>query len=474
MNKFFSILLIAFVSVNCFGRPVEGVVCSGTEKLEGVVVTDGFHFTKTDNVGKFVLEVSDEAEFVSIVTPSGYTATRVDGVSQFYKKLEEKTTTLRFELMPLPKSDAFVLLAVGDPQTKTDKQYNLFATTVLPDLKTTIDQYAKSNIPVITLYLGDVVWDSMPLFNNHKAGLKLLDAPVYAVIGNHDYQKELAGDKQCRAAFSECFGPTYYGFNLGNNYFIILDNIIYDTNKKYVEDVDQQQLNWLKEYVRYIPKDANIYVAMHAPVNNFRASNFVLAGGHKQILDIFSEYKLGFLTGHTHINSNFEVVPGVIEHNVASSCGAFWQYFYAPDGTPSGYQVFELKAQQTEWYFKTIGKDRNFQMELYSKGSFTDKPDAIVAKVWNWDPEWKVEWFEDGKYMGKMNQFNATDPTYRRAMEVLVQEGKITKAQSGKGNFLKPRTSFFYFSAIPDKKTKSVVVVATDRFGKKYTDTIKF
>lgn len=460
------------VSSICLGRPVDGIVCSADIKLEGVVVTDGFNFTKTDKSGKFFLEVSDKADFVYIITPSSYTANRVNGVSQFYKKIEANTRHLSFELMPLPKCDEYVLLAVGDPQTKTNKHYELFENSVLPDLKKTIDSYAEHNIPVVTLYLGDVVWDSMSLFNNHKTGMKSLDSPVYAAIGNHDHQKELVGDKLCGTAFGDCFGPAYYGFNLGNNYFIILDNIIYDTNKKYIEDVDQQQVDWLKGYQKYIPKNANVYIAMHAPVNKYWDSGFVIADGHRQILNIFSGYKLSFITGHTHVNSNFDVIPGVVEHNVASACGAFWVIPYAPDGTPSGYQVFELKEQQTEWYFKCIDKDRNYQMELYKMGSFTDHKDEIVAKVWNWDPKWKVEWFEDEKYMGEMSRFTSTDPSYYIHMKEKVNEGVITQKDFERANFLKPRNSFFYFSAAPDKNAKRIVVVATDRFGGKYRDTI--
>ncbi len=396
MNRISSILILLIVTSNIFGRPVNGTVESGKNKIEGVVITDGYSFTKSDKSGNFTLDISDKADFVYIITPSGYTACRENGITQFYKKIESNISTFNFELMPLANSGKFVLIAVGDPQTKTEGHYKLFEDNVLSDIKGTINYYAKQNIPVITLYLGDVVWDSMPLFENHKKGIKQLDIPVYSAIGNHDYQKELTGDKQCSIKFSECFGPTYYGFNLGNNYFIVLDNIIYDTNKKYVEDLDQTQIDWLKNYIKYIPENGNVYVVMHAPVNKLMVGIDKIARGHRQILGILSDYNLSFITGHIHTNSNEEILPGVIEHNVASACGAWWQSFYAPDGTPSGYQVFELNNKKTEWFYKTINKDRDFQMELYPRGSFADKSNAIVAKIWNWDPKWKVEFYEDG------------------------------------------------------------------------------
>ena len=28
-------------------------------------------------------------------------------------------------------------------------------------------------------------------------------------------------------------------------------------------------------------------------------------------------------------------------------------------------------------------------------------PNSVVVNVWDWDPQWKVEWYEDGVHMGK-------------------------------------------------------------------------
>jgi hypothetical protein len=473
MRKFSGILLLIIIFTTAIsGRNIDGKVMCNNKNIKDVVVSDGFSFTKTDLEGKYVLNVSEKADFVYIMTPSGYTAKRKEGVSSFFQRIDSKTRSVNFELIPMPEKNGYVLLAIGDPQTKTLQQYKMFEEKILSDMSKTIDSYAGRAIPVISLYLGDVVWDSMDMLDYHKKGMEKLNIPVYTLIGNHDYQMELKGDKECSKAYTDTFGPTYYGFNLGNNYFIVLDNIIYDTDKKYVEDLDQQQISWIKNYIKYIPAGSSIYVAMHATVGKFWNKDFRIAPGHKQLLDILSGYKLSFLTGHTHINSNFEVEPGIIEHNVAASCGAWWRADYAPDGTPAGYQVFEIGTSNSVWYYKTINKDRNYQMELYPKGTFTEHPNAIVAKVWNWDPEWKTEYFEDGKYAGEMQQFTSVDPAYIKIMEQNINAGKVSKTEFERANFLKPRPSFFYFSAVPGKNTKKIDVVVTDRFGNKYKDSI--
>jgi hypothetical protein len=112
-------------------------------------------------------------------------------------------------------------------------------------------------------------------------------------------------------------------------------------------------------------------------------------------------------------------------------------------------------------------------MDIYSEGSFKSCPDALVAKIWNWDNKWKVEWFSDDKYMGEMKQFSSTDPAYENDMEQLMSKGKIKRAEYERGNFLKPRESFFYFSAVPSPSAKRIRIVATDRFGRQYSKIIK-
>lgn len=473
MKRAIFISLLIFISAAVYGTEIKGRVLSGTNGIGGVAVSDGFSFSVTEASGEFSIHISEQAKFIFIITPSGYTAKRVDGVSQFFRKLEKSTDYYEFKLEKFNDKNGFALFAVGDPQTKSDLHFSMYEKSVLPDLKDLSEHYSSKNIPSVAVYLGDIVWDTMPLFEKHKSAMESLNIPVYTAIGNHDYVKELSGDSETASAYENSFGPAYYGFNLGNNYFIVLDNIIYDTNKKYSEDLDDQQTEWLSKYAEIIPPGAEVYVVMHATINKSWINNYQFTPGYAKLLKILSGFRLSFITGHTHVNSNIEFLPGIIEHNVASSCGAWWNSAYAPDGTPSGYQVFELKKSGNEWYYKTLGKDPDYQMQIYPAGSYKILPDAIVAKIWNWDSKWRVEWFSDGRYMGEMKQFSSSDPAYENDMELLIKEGKIKRAEFERGNYLKPRVSNFYFSAIPPENALQIKVVVTDRFGRQYIDTIK-
>ena len=75
MKKWIFVLpILLFLCADAEGRRVKGSVRCGTEPLEGVVVTDGRNFTLTQRNGKFVFDISDDAEFVYITTPAGYVA----------------------------------------------------------------------------------------------------------------------------------------------------------------------------------------------------------------------------------------------------------------------------------------------------------------------------------------------------------------------------------------------------------------
>ena len=103
-------------------RVVSGSVTCGKKKLSDVIVTDGKNFTKTQK-GKFKFEIDDNAEFVYIVTPSGYVADWSNGVPAFYQSAEG-VNKFNFELTQTPATGEYSIVAIADPQTKTLKQFN--------------------------------------------------------------------------------------------------------------------------------------------------------------------------------------------------------------------------------------------------------------------------------------------------------------------------------------------------------------
>ena len=110
------------------------------------------------------------------------------------------------------------------------------------------------NIPAFAIFLGDILWDNLEMFPHIKQEIAKIQIPIYPVIGNHDHDKEVSDDDTSAHLYRHFFGPTYYAFNAGKDYYIVLDNILYKGNKKYEVGLNDQQLNWVKSYLQYVPK----------------------------------------------------------------------------------------------------------------------------------------------------------------------------------------------------------------------------
>ena len=83
----FTLLSFVLICSAAQARKVSGIVTSGEEKLSAVIVTDGKNFTQTKPNGKFKFEIEDDAQFVYIITPSGYAGDWSSGVPAFYQQV---------------------------------------------------------------------------------------------------------------------------------------------------------------------------------------------------------------------------------------------------------------------------------------------------------------------------------------------------------------------------------------------------
>ena len=184
-----SVVMLFALCAFCFAsnaRTVTGSVKSGNKKLSGVIVTDGVDFTKTKSNGKFSLDIKDDAEFVYIVTPSGYAGDWSTGVPQFYQKAEGKDV-FDFDLKQLKGGSSYNLIAVGDPQPRKEKHFKEFAGVPLNDM---CEHIASLENQTVGIVLGDICFDVLPLQESWKKEIPRTGIPFYPIIGNHDHDKQ--------------------------------------------------------------------------------------------------------------------------------------------------------------------------------------------------------------------------------------------------------------------------------------------
>lgn len=465
MDKQLIIAVVLWMTAT-FGYAVTatGIVKSAEKPLKEVLVTDGFTFTVTDYQGHYSLELADKAEFIYLVTPKGYVADFSTGVPQFYQRLEPSKTVYNFNLKQMKGDpDHFVMITMADTQLDTDADVTRMNNETLPDLKETISNYPEAQVAGIIL--GDITWDVYKHNMTYKEFARQTGIPIYPVIGNHDFDKYIEPDEGVDFAhiYKKDFGPLYYAVQLGDVYYVVLNNMIYYGNKRYKVTLEiEDQMKWLELLLNCVlQQDKKVFIAMHAPLKPMPEYPLI-PGGEKLKKMLMNKFHAGILSGHFHLNSNTDIGAGIMEHNLGAVCGTWWACGVCRDGAPNGYQVFEGKGSEVTWYYKATGYDKNYQMTVYDKGRIMERPDAIVAKVWNWDEAWRVRWYEDGKFMGDMSRFYSYDPDYL----------KYVNGRRAVEDYEPVRTDH-YFSAVPSVGAKEVKIEVTDRFGNVYTEMVK-
>ena len=449
-------LMSAFVTAEA--RKVTGSVKCGENKLEGVIVTDGTNFTKTLKSGKFTFDIDDNAEFVFIITPAGYVADWSSGVPAFYMPAAG-VSRFDFQLTRTAGGDDYTIVAMADTQTKSDEHFAQFAGKPLNDICKTTKGLSGA---AVGLTLGDICWDRIELLDRYKQEIVRTGIPFYPVIGNHDKEAHAEGKAEASAAYRSKMGPENYAFCLGKDVVIILDNIIFNKNSRMTSGYTEEVISWVKGLLKMIPSTADIYIAQHAPIveGNKKIDNA------SALLSTIRGRKVTFLSGHMHINQISQIEKNVTEHNIAAICGAWWDTIRCTDGTPRGYKVLTKFGGKLSWYYKPIDQSRKHMAEVSTLGQTSRHPNSIVVNVWDWDPEWKVEWYEDGQYRGKMDQVEEVSPTFTEEIEAAYAGQEIPDWKRGS-------VSRHYFAATPSRYARNVTIAVTSRFGQKWTQTVE-
>lgn len=444
-------------------RRVSGEVVSDGKGLSKVIVTDGESFTTTATDGKFNFDIDDDAEFVYIVTPSGYVADWSKGAPEFYRKAKDSD----FFCFDLTKTEngyrEYNIIAVSDPQPRSDEHFDEFVGAPLEDIRRTASSLSGQSVGIV---LGDICFDVFPLMERWKEGIVRAGVPFYPVVGNHDHDRAFNDDKLSIHVYHRLFGPENYAFFLGSDLVIVLDNIIYHSRSGYEEGYTDEIVEWVEGLMKYIPKKASVYLAQHASLNVIE-QDLVNVVNNEKMLKILEGHNVNIISGHTHINGNFQCSPTVFEHNVATICGTWWDTYHCNDGTPRGYKVFNKKNGRISWYYKSVDKDPDFQYEIFMPGEAPMHPEHLVVNVWDCDHKWKVEWFEDGKRRGQMEQVSELSPIHMAELEA-----KYAPTGQKPKSYRRTIEATHYYAAKPSEGATEITIVIKNRFGKTWKETI--
>lgn len=435
-------------------KTIKGRVTNGRKGIANVVISDGYTVVLTDKKGRYTITTDDKATNIFMSTPAGYEFKTDYSISRQYETLGSRNE-YDFKLTPLNKNDdkhGFIIWA--DPQVKTKKDVKQMMDTAVPDVKELIKSMGP-NALVHGICVGDIVWDNHALFPDYNKAVADMGIPFFQALGNHDMDYRMGGDETSDKTFKEIFGPTYYSFNRGKAHYVVLDDVRYlGTERNYDGYIVENQLAWLAKDLQYVPKDQLLVISAHIPIHAVKNNKELYA-----LLEGFTNVHI--MTGHTHYNLN-KITNGIYEHNHGTVCGAWWTGPICSDGTPRGYGVYEVDGSNLKWYYKSTGFDKTKQVSAYVDTLTNQK--RVIANVWNWDPEWKIECFLDGKSIVPLEQQKGFDPL---AVE-LYKGDKMPVTRS----FAEPSKTNHLFMAHFGPEIKNVKVVVTDRFGETYSTTV--
>jgi hypothetical protein len=436
-------------------RNRNGARDSGEEGVGGVLVSNQIDVVQTDPKGRYRLRPPEEGFAVFVVKPSRY-AVPLDENNLprfFYIHQREGSPVRRYRGVdptgPLRKSvdfplyrteyrDTFDVVVFADPQPRSNREIDFIRDDVVAEL---VGSEAAFGIT-----LGDIMYNDLSLFDRYNEVVSRIGIPFYNVSGNHDMNFDAETDHNALDTFKRLFGLTYYAFEYGRACFVVLDDVEWmgpgDTGTgNYRGLIGEKQLRWLENYLRFVPEDRLIVLAMHIPlVIGDGTEERVNVADRDQLFEILEtrEHLLA-ITGHMHFIEHRELDTSVgwnghsplVQISCSAVSGAWWM---GPpdersipttdqrDGTPNGYHIFRFDGANYSQRFKAAGQSEVYQTRIsMPRGTLThDEAEmvGVVANVFNADTKATVEYRLDGSAFRPMARRVMIDPFFAALMLV--------------------------------------------------------
>ena len=494
------------------GSTVWGLVSCEGKGIPGVVVSDGVEVVQTDSRGVYQMHSAKQNGYVFISVPSGYEVAARGVLPQFHKQVAKSAYVcerIDFSLYESGDQTNHTMLYFGDMhmanRTKDRAQFRTFTSEINDYMK------ANSSAKVYAITLGDMTWDQFWYTNAYGFDEYLNDVnaieglQIFHTIGNHDHDMNATGDFYTVAKFREKLCPNYYSFNVGDIHYVVLDDIEC-TNatasttdgsvRSYKNNLTSEILDWLKKDLSFVPKTTPLVVTLHAPVHDRNGNASV--GNNSVFLSLIYDYNTTIVSGHSHVLYNV-VKSKYVEQNSGAVCAAWWwagkynpTFNIGTDGAPNGYRITSVSGKEQNSLFKAIGRPEDYQFRAYDRNSIcinaanygvlperesilfeedygsyrtASSANEVIVNVWDWDPSWKVEMFENGKALSVSQMSGSYDPAFLIAYTIprLLENNGVTW-HSSKTNHL--------FKAAASSATSSVEIKVTDDEGRVYTQTM--
>jgi hypothetical protein len=467
-----------------------------------VAITNGRNVVLTDREGKYNLPVGNN-NIISIIKPAGYKLIKNENnLPQFFynhkpqgspdlkftgvEPTGELPKQVNFALIPSQENEEFTSLIFGDPQPYTPQQVDYFADGIVAEVE------GVENVS-FGLSLGDLVGDDLDLFNPYIKAVKNIGIPWYNLLGNHDLNFDVESDTISDETFEAHFGPANYAFNYGKVHFLVLDDVLYPDprdGKGYWGGFREDQLEFIENDLKHVPKDHLIVIAMHIPLSEPDGRDTFRDQDRERLFQLLKKYPNTLsLSAHTHIQRQdfFGKEEGWQQdkphhhYNVGTTSGDWYSgkldennipISTMRDGTPKGYAFITFQGNKYSIDYKVASKPAAYQMEIFAP--------KVVAQGRGTSAGIYVNFFmgtqgdevlyriDDGPWK-EMQYLEEYDPSY---VEMVYEWDLTEELMAGRRSSNPIKSEHLWRGNIPTKlKTGEhiIEIKATDMFGQVHT-----
>lgn len=475
--------------------------------ISGVSVSNGVTVAQTDQNGQYQLPVGKD-NIIFVIKPAVYkTPLTEDNLPRFYHLHKpEGSPQLKYKgvspTAPLPASldfaltakaepDDYTALIFGDPQPYTLSEIEYFSRGIVSEVE---------NIKNVAfgLSLGDLVGDNLDLHQPYVKAVKKVGLPWYNLMGNHDMDYDAPSDSLSDDTYEAHFGPANYAFNYGKVHYIILDNILYPDprdGKGYWGGFRKDQLDFVENDLKYVPKDQLIVLAYHIPLHEEGEGDSFRDEDRNRLFALLKDYpNILAMSAHTHLQrQNFHSTQAgwhgakpLHEYNAGTTSGDWYSGEFnvqgvpsstMRDGTPKGYAFLQIKGNQYSIDYKVAGAPKEYQIRIHTPrvvpaGSNTSS--SIYANFFMGHEGNQVRYRIDKSEWKDMQFDDQPDPHFQR----LVNNWDYTESlPAGRRPSNAVKSTHLWRAPFPNNLTEgqhTVEVMAKDMFGREFTQTQVF
>lgn len=425
---------------------------AGEKGIARVPVSNGEDVVLTDADGKYSIQIDEEDGRLFVIKPAGYVfpEDNYNRPSFYYFHKPEGSPDLDFEGIgptgklpekvhfPLVKGESdqqFSVLLFGDPQPYTRQEVSYFDRDIVSELHNAT-QYT------FGITLGDIVGDDLDLYQPYSESIAKIGIPWFNVYGNHDMNFDAQTDQHADETFEATFGPATYSFNHGDAHFIILDDVIYprsDGESGYIGGFTEEQLAFIENDLRHVPKDKLIVLAMHIPLFLESYGRTFRVEDRDRLFEILGEYPHTLsLSAHTHkqqfhffdASENWPRVEPHVHYNVGTTSGDWWsgvpdERNIPPttmrDGTPNGYAMLHIDGNDYRIDYKAANHPEDYRMSIWG-------PKVVPQDSWH-GAELYVNYFLGNEYTSVAYRIKGYDTEWQPMNRTEEQDPHITSLQ---------------------------------------------